>query len=181
MKKILAGILLMTAMISTARAELLIEPLVGWTFSQEVDLQKTYQSGDGLSYGGRLGYQTGGAQIGLDYLKTDIDMGSSDWDKKLKTDEWAAFIGYRFPVLFRIYAGYIFSAEADSNIEGNTLTLENGTGAKVGVGTTILPFLDINLEYRKGSYSDAKVGNLKIKDQDFEAMMLSVSFPITLF
>ncbi len=166
-----------------ARAEMLIEPLVGYTFGQGLNFEggDDFSSGDGLSYGGRIGYQKMGFQVGLDYLRNNIDMTSSKFDENLTSDQWAIFAGFKLPVLFRLYAGYIFSAEADAEINNRNLELEDGTGAKFGLGCTILPFLDINLEYRKGSYDKSRLGGVSSnKNVDFEAMMIGISLPFTI-
>lgn len=169
-------------LIQNAQAEFLIEPLVGWSVSQSLDFSsdKNYASGNGLSYGGRLGFQKLGFQVGLDYLKSDIEMGSDDFTKKVDSTEWAGFVGYKFPFLFRLYAGYIFDAKAESELRRNNLKLEDGTGGKIGLDFTILPFLDLILEYRRGTYDTVKLSGSRSADADFEALMLAVSFPITI-
>lgn len=166
-----------------ARAELLIEPLVGWSFAEGLDIEDSgdFKSGDGPSIGGRIGYQKLGFQLGLDYLHSSIDMSSNQFDEDVKSNQWAGFVGFKFPILFRVYAGYIFSADGDSELNGRTLELKDGTGGKFGLGFTILPFLDINLEYRKGAYDKFELGSVSSsKDVDFEALMLGVSLPFTI-
>jgi hypothetical protein len=182
-KSLLAGLLIVTCFVTTnvANAGLLIEPLVGWTFNQHMNAGHNYNSGSGASYGGRLGWQKFGGQIGLDYLKSSVDMSSNDFKKNLDTTEWAAFLGYKFPVLFKVYGAYIFDATANSNINNGNAKFDSGTGWKLGVGCTILPFLDINLDYREGTYGSAKVGGQHVGGRDFQAAMLSVSLPFNLF
>lgn len=168
-------------MMQVAHAEFLIEPLIGWSASQSLDFSedKNYSSGNGLSYGGKLGYQKLGFQLGVDYLKSNIEMGSDDFDSKVDSTEWAAFVGYKFPFLVRLYAGYIFSAEAESDLNRSTLKLEDGTGAKFGFDFTIMPFLDLILEYRRGTYDTVKLSGRGNGEADFQAIMLALSFPIT--
>lgn len=182
MKRLFLFLVLLLGIQQMAMAELLVEPVVGWSGNQKIDTSpKNYSGGNGLSYGGRLGFQKLGAQVGLDYLQSDISMSSSDFDKNLTTKEWAAFIGYKFPAFFRLYGGYIFSAEGDSKINNADLKLTGGTGFKAGLGFTILPFIDINLEYRKGTYDETKIGGATFDGKGFEATMLSLSLPLTFF
>jgi hypothetical protein len=165
-----------------SRASVLVEPVVGWTWGQHLKLDKgeNYNTGTGVSYGGRLGWQSSfGLQLGLDYLKSSIDMGSNDFKKNVDEQQYAAFVGFKFPVLFRAYAGYIFDSKATTNLNNANFKLDNGTGWKLGVDCTILPFLDLLLEYRQGSY-DGKTAGVNT-NTDFRALMLGVSLPFTLF
>jgi hypothetical protein len=171
-------------MVKPAQAGLLIEPVLGYSFGKiQTDTQgSTEEKGNGLSYGGRLGYQKLGFQLGLDYLNSTYGMKDEDFTKDLSASEWALFAGFEFPVLARVYAGYIFSANGETAYDNNKITLSDGTGVKLGVGFTLLPFLDINVEYRKGTYSKFKqagVGSMNV-DTDFNAFMLGVSLPFVL-
>lgn len=166
-----------------ARAGLLIEPVVGFNMGTKLDFQggKNYSGGKGLGYGGRLGFQSWGLQLGADYLQSSIDMGEDDIKRNVKTKEWAGFVGYEFPILLRVYAGYIFSAKGDTKLAAGKLTLEDGTGMKAGVGFTGLPFVDINVEYRRGTFDNQKTGATKSsKDVDYNSLLLSLSVPLNL-
>lgn len=167
----------------STQAGLLVEPVLGYSLGQQLDFSggKNYDGGRGISYGGRLGYQTGPFQIGADYLQSSIDMDSSDFDENADITEWAAFVGMEFPILLRAYAGYIFSAEGETEINNLNVDLEDGTGFKLGLGLTPLPFLDVNLEYRNGTFDEFKAGGLKVKKEvDYQAYMLSISLPFDL-
>jgi hypothetical protein len=131
------------------------------------------------------GYQNLGFSLGLDYLHSSLDMDDKDLKSNLKASEWAAFVGFRFPILLKVYAGYIFSAtgetKADLGAGTQNLDFKNGSGYKLGVGYTLFPLLDINLEYRKETYSEYKLGGVKgTDDTNFSAYMLSVSLPFTI-
>lgn len=186
MKRILPVVLVALTAIGftqTAQAELLIEPVLGWSANQHYNLSRgeNYTSGNGVSYGGRLGFQKAGFQVGADFLQSSIDMSSHDFNNNVDSTEWAGFVGFEFPVLFRVYAGYIFSAEADSDLNRTTVKFEDGTGGKIGLGFTLLPFVDLNLEYRRGTYDKTKIGGFDSnQDTDFEALMFSVSLPVTI-
>lgn len=168
--------------ISPAKAGILIEPVVGFNAASKIDIKdgESYSGGLGLGYGGRVGYQNLGFQLGLDFLKSSIDMDDKDFKKNVDATEWAAFVGFEFPILVKVYAAYIFSAEGDSKNALGKIKLEDGTGVKLGVGFTLLPFLDINLDYRRGTYDKTKVGGLNLGESDFSAYMLSLSLPINL-
>lgn len=190
MKKIAQLALLLALVLGafqSANAALLLEPQVGFSLGSKLDFKdgEKYSGGMGLSYGGRVGYQNMGLQLGLDYLASSVDMDDKDFKSNVKTSEWAAFAGFRFPILVKVYAGYIFSATGDSKVDvlgsSQNLDLSNGSGYKLGVGYTLLPFVDLNLEYRQGTYGEYKVGGTKIKeDVNFSSYLLSVSLPFTI-
>ncbi len=172
--------------IKPASAGLLIEPVVGYNMgnfevdSAGVDKEKT----SGTSYGGRLGYQNLGFQLGLDYLASNLNVDDNDYGT-MKTGEWAGFVGFEFPILLRVYAGYIFSASGDTKYDSGsgkeTIKLEGGSGTKLGVGFTVLPFLDINVEYRKVSWDDYKYAGTKFSDKvNYDTVMIGLSLPFVL-
>ena len=172
--------------IKPAHAGLLIEPVVGYNIGNievdtaGIDKEKT----SGVSYGGRLGYQNLGFQLGLDYLNSNLNVDENKYSN-LKTGEWAGFVGFEFPILLRVYAGYIFSATADTQFDAGAgkqkISLEGGSGTKLGIGFTILPFLDINVEYRKVSFDDYKFAGSKVNDKStYDAVMVGVSLPFVI-
>lgn len=172
--------------IKPASAGLLIEPVVGYNLgnfevdSPGVDKEKFA----GPSIGGRLGYQNYGFQLGLDYLGTSLSVDDNDYSD-FKSNEFAGFVGFEFPILLRVYAGYIFSSNTEGKFDNGTsketLELEGGTGTKLGVGFTLLPFLDINVEYRKVTYDEYKYGGTKFNDKtSYDAIMLGLSLPFVL-
>lgn len=166
-----------------AKASLLLEPVLGFNAGSRLEFEdgKSYSGGGGLGIGGRVGYQNLGFQLGLDYLKSSIDMRDNDIDKNVDMNEWAGFVGFEFPVLLRVYAGYIFSADGQTKSNGNKVELSEGAGTKLGVGFTVLPFLDINVEYRRGTFDETKIGGVKTgKETDYQSYMLAVSLPFTI-
>ena len=162
-----------------ADAALLIEPVVGYNLGAKVEGDDDTVKGSGPAFGGRLGYQYLGFQVGADYLNSKLDL--DNWSKDLNLTEWAGFVGFEFPVLLRVYAGYIFSATGEGKINGVKTELTNGSGTKVGVGFTPLPLIDINLEMRQGTFDDGKFGGVKFNDKtDYRTYMISLSLPFTL-
>ena len=172
--------------IKPAKAGLLIEPLVGYSMGTTKTDNTGFSTEDlnGTSYGGRLGYQNLGFQLGLDYLNSSLNIDDSKFST-LKTSEWGGFVGFEFPILLRVYAGYIFSATGETQYDAGAgkgdLDFQNGSGSKFGIGFTGLPFVDINLEYRKGTFGEYKYGGTKVeKDTDYSAYMISLSLPFVL-
>lgn len=185
MKKLILGTALALSLApASSHAGLLVEPVLGYTVGQQLELSgvKDYDGGSGLSYGGRLGYQFGPMQVGADFLQSSIEMDSNDFDENADITEWAAFVGMEFPILLRAYAGYIFSAEGETEINNVKVDLEDGNGFKLGLGLTPLPFIDVNLEYRNGTFDEFKLGGTKFsREVDYQAYMLSISLPLDLF
>ncbi len=167
-----------------AKAELLLEPVLGYSLATKLDFEdgKSYSGGRGPSYGGRIGYQKLGFQVGLDYLHSNIDMDHDDFKKDVSMNEWAGFVGFEFPILLRVYGGYIFSATGETEGVGNSqIDFKSGSGFKAGLGFTLLPFLDINFEYRRGTFDEWKAGSVKFdKSVDYNAFMIGLSLPFTI-
>ena len=173
--------------ISPVKAGVLIEPVVGYNFGKfEVDNTGfSEEKANGASIGGRIGYQQLGFQLGLDYLRSSLNVDDNDYKEDLVTSEFGGFIGFEFPILLRVYAGYIFSAtgetEADFGSGKQDLEFKDGSGAKFGVGFTGLPFVDINFEYRKGTFKEYKLGSTKVEeDTSYNAFMIGLSLPLVL-
>ncbi len=180
---------------NSANAGLLIEPLGAFNFSAKGKLDdKDHNKGFsafGGGYGGRVGYQNFGFQLGVDYLHSSLNASDNNFKKNISLNEWAGFVGFQFPVFLRVYAGYIFSASGTSrydngNIVGNSgvqdFTAKSGSGGKFGIGFTGLPFVAINLEYRSGAIDSYKIGNTSY-DSDkikYSSYLLSLSIPINL-
>ena len=170
-----------------SNAALLIEPVVGFSFGKsnvEIDVPSDPTQNDtfnkslsGASYGGRLGYQNFGLQLGLDYLASNMKV---DGDA-FKTSEFGGFVGYEFPILFRVYAGYVFSGTGTLAGDTEDFKVKGGTGPKVGVGFTLLPLLDFNIEYRSIKYAELDVQNgAATFNMDYNAIMVGFSLPFTL-
>ena len=173
--------------ISPARAGLLIEPVLGYNFGniENDGLNELDDKFNGASIGGRIGYQNLGFQLGLDYLRSTLDIDNDDFKEDVTMSEFAGFIGFEFPILLRVYAGYIFSANGETEAEFGSLKddvkFKDGSGTKLGVGFTGLPFVDINFEYRKGKFSETKFGSDEIDgDTDYSSFMVGISLPFVL-
>lgn len=166
----------------SSQAGVLLEPLIGYSSGKYNSESSNGSSGElsvkGMSYGGRLGYQNLGFQLGLDYLKSNMSADEGD----LETSELGLFVGFEFPVLLRVYAGYIVSGKGTLTGDDPTeedIDLKGGTGLKLGVGLTLLPFLDFNVEYRNIKYDSQKASGLTL-DHDYNAIMVGFSLPFVL-
>lgn len=173
--------------IKPASAGLLVEPVIGYSLSKfEVDVPGSSEDkANGPSLGGRIGYQNLGFQLGLDYLRSNLSVDDNDYKEDLVTNEFAGFVGFEFPILLRVYAGYIFAATGETEWNDGSgkqkIELSEGNGMKLGVGFTGLPFVDINVEYRRGSFGKSEVGGTDMKaDTDFSAIMIGASLPFVL-
>ncbi len=174
--------------IPPVNAGVLIEPVVGYSLLK-LDDDDSNNAGGG-SVGGRLGYQNLGFQLGVDYLRSNFAVDDDAYKSDFTMSEFAGFIGFEFPILLRVYAGYIFQASAATKYRGDLqdgggtqtydFEFDKGTGTKLGVGFTGLPFVDINLEYRKGTLTDGKLGDYDFEDLDYSAFMVGVSLPFVL-
>jgi hypothetical protein len=175
-----------TLILSPAQAAILVEPLIGHNFATQVDGPGGghYPRGNGLGYGGRIGYQKLGFSVAADYLHSDINMHNSDFDDKLRTNEYAAVVGLRLPILLKLYAGYILNASGISSYSMNgassqSAKFDSGHGYKLGAGWTLFPLVDINLEYRNLTFDNWKLGGVKNnRNVTMGAWMVSVSVPI---
>lgn len=173
--------------IKPASAGLLIEPVIGYSLGKfELDDPSLdEEKATGPSIGGRLGYQNLGFQLGLDYLRSTLNVDDNDYKEDFVSNEFAAFVGFEFPVLLRVYAGYIFAAtgesEADFGAGKGKIEVSEGSGMKIGVGFTGLPFVDINFEYRKGTFGKTEFGGTdQDVDTNFSAFMIGASLPFVL-
>jgi hypothetical protein len=185
LKKLTQFFLLLSLLLgfsSYSEAALLIEPVLGYNLGSKVDfVDESYSGGMGMGFGGRLGYQNLGFQLGVDYLNSSLDMDDNKFESNLKTSEWAGFVGFRFPILFKVYAGYIFAATGESKVNGNEVELSSGSGMKAGIGFTGFPLIDLNIEYRKGKFDEFKYGGTDQDEKvDYSSILFSVSLPFAI-
>jgi hypothetical protein len=187
MIKVISSFILFSILtFSSARAAVLVEPLLGYNFAAKVDGPggNHYSGGNGLGYGGRVGFEKLGFLIAADYLHSNLNMHNSDFSDKLQTNEYGAVVGFRLPILLKFYGGYIINATGTSSygtggVASQSAKFSSGHGYKLGVGWTLFPLLDINLEYRNLTFDDLKLGGVKNnRDTNMGAWMVSVSLPI---
>ena len=190
---------LMMLLLCTAQyshAGLLLEPVLGYSSGEILDNDEMAKDSlSGLSYGGRIGYQHSQYQIGFDYLRSSYQVDEMD---DFSSQEAGIFVAYISPENHvRAYLGYMiysaikFSASANVEVDGNNVYVDfdakttKGSGFKVGVGYTGLPYVNINLEYRRSTFSEYEIEALgqslsTSADWELGVGMISVSAPFEL-
>lgn len=186
MKKLI--LLLSLVLISfQANAGILIEPYYGMINSGSVegdgDFEEDYT---GTEMGARLGWTSLGLQLGVDYrihsIEFETRISGFDVDFDVEHTGMYAFIGYQFPVMFRLYGAYAISgnggytatvngAETEVDYEGFNSTI-------LGASYTGLPFVAINFEVVNFEWDEDEDGNEE--SNEWSHYLLSVSIPISL-
>lgn len=193
MKKILLALITLSF---HAHADLLIEPFVGVHLVGSVENGDSFDSTDtdsATTVGAKVGYASlVGFQAGVDYriMNHSFDPDESGYgDFEYTHNLMYAFIGYQFPVLFRIYVGVRVMGEGEAlgNLSGSELKLESDgmTSTLFGFSYTGLPLLAINLEVVSYAWTDQERtygGVTTTGSSDFEGShyLLSLSLPLTL-
>lgn len=186
----------------SANSAFLLEPFVGYSLMDADQATAVPRAGEasGLGYGARIGMQFMGLMGGFQYdsaMGTDLEtvQGATTFKDEISRTHMGVFVGYNLPVMLRVWGTYFFSSkvegeeatsvDAGSDFIDATETL-NGSGYGLGVGFTGLPFLSLNLEYRKFEYdekddSDATPVTSAITPViETSEIMFSVSFPLTI-
>lgn len=177
----------------TANAGFLIEPYLGYSISSGEDgmAPATKWEQTALFFGARLGYQALGFMGGLDFahgMEAEIEETSGGTVTKVDVDQntFGAFFGYNFPIMLRVWGAYYFSSVLGVQSGAGLGADIKGSGYGLGVGYTGLPFVALNLEYRRLTFDEAEsVTGQTIKftseeEQDFNQIMLSLSIPFDL-
>jgi hypothetical protein len=176
--KQLVAILLFIVIGSAARADIFIEPWLGYEMG-------TYKypagslSGDisGTNYGARLGYKMLGLSFGAEYSGVSLtEKPTSGSNLSVSGSDLGLFVGFNFPVLLRVYATYILSStgKVDTYTSGNF----TGSGSRIGVGFTGLPFVVINLEAISRDYNKYAGNSISGGDLKYTSFGLNVSLPL---
>jgi hypothetical protein len=179
MKKIILALTLVFTF-SVAQAGILIEPYMGYG----ITALESDNGGGGLPVEWGVKGQSLGVRAGVSYLgffgALDYEMGSRDFtvdagsasvtvSEKDLTNVGLA-IGYDVPIIpIRVFGKYIMSATWE---EGSSEWKGNGLG--VGVGLTILPIVDINIEYKKLTFDEGLGAATEVTGQE---IFLSISAP----
>lgn len=129
-----------------AQAGLHLEPFLGY-WTGKVDIGGTEEDLKGTDLGARVGYSMPlGLAVGAEYSQSNLELDDFTPTVKLEPTNLGAFVAYEFPILVRAYASYIFSSKGDYSVGSTSVDVE-GSGVRIGVGFTGLPFVAINLEY----------------------------------
>ncbi len=158
-----------------AQAGFMLEPYLGYKMGK---FDNNGVKGDlsGVSVGARAGYAFPVIFIAADY--SVLASGEVDWDNSalgksdVTNNQLLLDVGVSLP-LIRAYAGYGLSNEF--KFDGGS-KLKGGTLWKLGVGTTILPFVAINLEYQNAEHD--KADGVEVDGVKSNAFMLSASVPL---
>lgn len=178
MKKF-AILLAMVLAAPIARADLLLEPFLGYyTGELETTSAGTTSTSDtdGMGLGARIGYQQLGLMVGGEFM-TGKWKDDSNPSNDVTPTTLGVFIGYNFPVLLRVWGTYNIQTKTKVEGGGTSNDLE-GDSLKLAVGTTILPLVSINLEYITSTFDEAD-GNTLSPEWKAKMYGLSVSLPLT--
>ncbi len=168
---------------STAKAGLLIEPYLGYelgTLEQQIPILGTFKGDMSTAQlGAKVAFTFPILFIGADY---SLPVGGTIKDQSSSTkydvtgSQLFVLVGASLPMI-RAYAGYglINVLELKNQVGGGTTRYEGGTAIKLGVGTTMLPFVAINLEYILSNYD--KINGTSNSNGKSNFFMLNVSLP----
>lgn len=185
MKTILIFALLLVG--AQSQAAFLFEPNLGYAVSGNLDpgppITYTFS---GLEYGARLGYDAMGLQVGAGYkgmLETEYAPSVGSQKPKVSGTQYAAFLGYQFPVMVRILAEYIFLDYGNSKLSPSDLTYK-GSGYRIGAHYSVIPMLNIGMEYYAITYTEVKdnvsgVSASLSTQQKKNAIVIIASVPIS--
>ncbi|MGE3756691.1 MAG: hypothetical protein AB7H97_02995 [Pseudobdellovibrionaceae bacterium] len=149
-----------------------LEPFVGYAMSGKMKTDSftvagtTVPAGDDSYTGSTLGARVGYSFLGL-LGAIEYEMGTLSVDSASITN-LGLTVGYTFPILLRAYATYVPSSKIslkDSDVE----MMANGTGTKLGVGYTGLPFVALNFEMAAYTYekADLKFAAMPASDGEY--------------
>lgn len=128
-----------------AKASILVEPYVGYLMGSTKNISPAFDISSAVG-GARLAYEFPVVFVGLDYSTM---LGGTGKSGSLSVDvtgsDLFVEVGARVP-LVRAYLGFGITHDL-SLATTSTVKLEGGSAVKLGVGTTILPAVAINLEY----------------------------------
>ncbi len=118
-----------------------------------------------------LGWSTLGLSYGLNYETTLTDIEFENSTGEFSHNGYGIFVGYEFPVMFRIYGAYMLGGA----IEGEgTFERTKMSGTKLGLAYTGFPLIDITLEIRSYEFDEDQNGN--DVDSELNATTLGLAF-----
>lgn len=186
----------------TFAASFLVEPSLGYALKSKLTdedssdpTQDFEMKSSPLVYGMRLGMQSFGLMLGLDYrreAKSDYDFKDiftgATADVKAHKRDIGLFVGYNFPVFWRAWASYYFDSRLtfDSTPDPTDIEHYKGNGFTLGLGYTGFPLISLNLEYSQTKYDSAERADglefdfASSNDVKHQNIILSVSLPFRL-
>ncbi len=176
MKKIFAALVVSLGMASVSQASWMIEPYLGYEFGKVKDSSPGEISGTNL--GLRLAYRLPVlVWFGLDgtYGLTGTYKPDTGANSDMQRTSLYGVVGVDLPILLRGWIGVNLMNEMKfKDYSDNKL---KGSGLKVGVGFTGLPFVSLNLEYINDKF-DEYAGSSISPEAKTDSYMLSVSLPL---
>lgn len=167
-------------------AGLHIEPWVGYALSGGDDSSDVTGPAAGL----RAGFSTLGFEFGGEYFQAqqDLSVDGTDTDIDFEQSGMGAFVGFNpIAIPLRIYGTYFFESEVTLDpsvgIPG-LFTIDeygDGSGYKLGVGFTGLPFLSLNIEWQSITYDTVSINGTEFELTDggeYETILFTVSVPL---
>jgi hypothetical protein len=179
---LLASLTLLVA--RPAKAGLLIEPYLGYelgTYSYTSITPNENYDFSSANLGARVGYAFPIVFVAADYsvlLGANLKNGPSGSSEGTATgNQLFVDVGASLP-LIRFYGGYGLTNTLTQTTNSIDAKAEGGTAFKLGVGTTILPIVAINLEYIHSEFDKLNGDSAGKSKANF--YMLSVSLPFNL-
>lgn len=164
----------------------MIEPYLGYALMSHGGKLDNYgtkldvptKKDKGSLFGARIGWGQGNFGVALDYMKAGMD-GKSGEDKTTG-DITALGITAMASLLFvRGWIGYMPSVKYDYDGGENLFKgSEKGSGFKVGVGFTPIPWVSINVEYVSYTFDKADYRDFQGTSRTTSGPMFGVSIPI---
>ena len=196
-KRLLLTFVFLFSINNSSMAGVLLEPYLGFSLIGDGDSKVTNIDQDhsysAITLGGRVGYTFLGFMGGLDYSYETHDIKSKSSVETAKDginrNQLGLFVGYNLPILVRVWGTYFIHAgvEGKDNVSESSQflskdnKLESGSGIALGAGFTGLPFVSINLEYRKFDFDKLTtkgVTDNSYKGTSLSEFLLSVSLPL---
>ena len=177
MKRILSVLSFLFVFSSTAHAGLLLDPYFNYITSGKYDTSTTSSSVTGNEIGARVGWNVFmGLGFGVDALLSGKwTYSNNGTSSDITPSYYGVFASYQFPILFRGYLSYLLSVKAkDSSGDYST-----GTGTKIGVQYTGLPFVALGVEMYNVNHDKANIGGTEFSVSNKEThtnITLSVPF-----
>lgn len=174
MKKFLAVFAVVLGFANASQAGFMIEPYLGYEMGKTKDSAGTFngsQMGLRLAYAAPIFFWAGlDATTGVSGTFKP-DSGANDDGKRTSV---SGVVGVDFPILLRAWLGYSFVNE----IKFDTTGKYKGSGTKVGVGFTGLPFISLNFEYLNEKFNDVDGTTISPEFKN-DSYIISVSLPFT--
>lgn len=140
---------------------------------QTSDVESTESTG---MYGGKLGVSFIGLALGADYMTGG---------KENPITNIGGFLSYTFPIPLKLSASYFPSSQikdvtlfGSDNIEYKETF--KGAAYKVGLGYCFLPLFAVNVDYVMHKWTDAPLHGLTSVEIKYDAVLVGLSFPISL-